>query len=87
MTEPCWPLGEVAIKGRSKGASRKDKLTQRALASPGKQTSVVQIFAPFILLLAMETVYKLDQREDWTLFRKARLGHCLLKYEKNVLFL
>lgn len=82
MTEPCWPLGEVTIKGRSKWASRKDKLAQRALASP-----VVQIFAPFILLLAGETVYKLDQREDWTLFHKARFAHCLLKYEMNVLFL
>lgn len=61
MTEP---LGEVTIKGRSDWSSRKDKFAQRALASPGKQTSVVQIFAPFIELLAVETVYKLNQRED-----------------------
>lgn len=73
MTEPCWPLGKVTIKGRSNWSSRKDKLAQRALASPGKQTSVVQIFAPFILLLAVETVYKLDQRKTGPFFTRPGL--------------
>lgn len=35
-TEPCWPLGEVTIKERSKWASWEEELTQRVLPSPGE---------------------------------------------------